>query len=58
MGYPPIPDGEYYIFLSRDMRWGILTHPWEETICILGKDLIGSFERYSSKMLQTKKRYG
>lgn len=30
----PFPDGDYYIFLPKDFRWGILTHPWEETICI------------------------
>ena len=54
----PFPNGDYYIFIPNDMRWGILTQPWEETICIYGKDLIDSFSRHNPKMLQTIKRYG
>ncbi len=54
----PFPDGDYYIFLPKDFRWGILTHPWEETICIFGKDLLDSFLKYNPKMIQTVKRHG
>ena len=54
----PIPDGDYYMFLQQDFRWGILTHPWEETICIFGKDLIDNLLKHSPKMLQIIKRQG
>jgi hypothetical protein len=43
---PLIPCGDYYIFLPKDFRWGIHTHPWERTICIFGCDLIESFKKY------------
>ncbi|WP_246426664.1 DUF2716 domain-containing protein [Paenibacillus rhizosphaerae] len=28
------PDGDYHFFFARDFSWGILGHPWEETITI------------------------
>ena len=33
---PPLPDGDYYIFLSNDMKNGWFGHPWEQTVCIFG----------------------
>lgn len=33
---PPLPDGDYYLFLATDFRFGWLTHPWEQTICCFG----------------------
>lgn len=33
---PALPNGGYYIFLSRDMNCGAFGHPWRETICIWG----------------------
>ena len=35
-----IPDGEYYIFLSEDFRFGTFGHPWESTICVWGEELL------------------
>jgi hypothetical protein len=52
------PDGDYYIFLPKDFRWGILTHPWEKTICIFGEELLSCFRKYKPKMLQAVKRQG
>ncbi len=34
------PDGDYAIALSRDWDWGILGHPWEQSICFFGSNLI------------------
>ena len=31
------PDGDYHIFLSEDFRFGVLGHPWEETMCVFGE---------------------
>ncbi|UFS57638.1 DUF2716 domain-containing protein [Subtercola endophyticus] len=42
-GYPTVhPDGDYYSFLSPDMREGTFGHPWERTICVMGDRLINS----------------
>ncbi|WP_256762466.1 DUF2716 domain-containing protein [Cohnella sp. WQ 127256] len=38
------PDGDYYLFLKKDFSWGYLGHPWEQTICIFGEELIKNFE--------------
>jgi hypothetical protein len=54
----PFPDGDYYLFLPKDISWGILTHPWEETICIFGKDMLDRFLKYNPRMLRKKKRQG
>ena len=34
------PDGDYYIWLSRDFVTGTFGHPWEQTICVFGEELI------------------
>jgi hypothetical protein len=34
------PDGDYYIWLSKDFGTGTFGHPWEQTICIFGEELI------------------
>ncbi|GLX68023.1 DUF2716 domain-containing protein [Paenibacillus glycanilyticus] len=34
------PDGDYHFFLAADFSWGILGHPWENTIAVFGKKFI------------------
>jgi hypothetical protein len=34
------PDGDYYIYLSPDMRLGTFGHPWEASLCVWGEKLI------------------
>jgi len=36
----PIPNGDYYIFLTPDLRGGFFGHPWEETVCVMGKGFV------------------
>lgn len=36
---PPMPDGDYSLFLAHDLRFGWLAHPWEPSICVYG-DLV------------------
>ncbi len=36
----PYPDGDYYIYLSEDFRLGSFGHPWEQSLCLFGRDLL------------------
>ncbi|MET9633932.1 DUF2716 domain-containing protein [Lentzea sp. NPDC006480] len=38
--FSPFPDGDYYIFLTEDMSRGTFGHPWEQTLCVWGDDLV------------------
>ena len=33
------PDGEYYLFLDKDLKWGYLTDPWRKHIYVYGEKL-------------------
>lgn len=37
---PPFPNGDYYVFLGDDMTVGTFGHPWEQTLCVFGPDLV------------------
>ncbi|MBM7168682.1 DUF2716 domain-containing protein [Streptomyces sp. G44] len=37
----PYPDGDYLIFLAEDFRFGSFGHPWEESLCLFGANLLG-----------------
>jgi hypothetical protein len=39
----PFPDGDYYIFLGRNISFGTFGHPWEQTICVFGEALLHAF---------------
>jgi hypothetical protein len=36
----PFPDGDYHAFLTEDMSQGTFGHPWEQTLCVFGSDLV------------------
>jgi hypothetical protein len=38
---PALPNGDYYLFLAQDLRFGWLSHPWECSVCVYG-DLLPS----------------
>ena len=38
---PIYPNGDYYIFLTKDFNNIWFGHPWEKTITLLGKDIVG-----------------
>jgi hypothetical protein len=45
-----IPNGDYYIFLTKDLENIWFGHPWEKTITIIGDKLLNAFKfkgRYS-----------
>jgi Protein of unknown function (DUF2716) len=31
-----LPDGDYHLYVAADLRFGWLTHPWEQTVCCYG----------------------
>jgi Protein of unknown function (DUF2716) len=33
---PALPNGDYYLFLARDLRFGWLSNPWECSVCVYG----------------------
>lgn len=34
------PDGDYYIWLAEDFRYGTFGHPWEPSLCVFGEELL------------------
>jgi hypothetical protein len=38
---PVLPNGDYYLFLAHDLRFGWLSHPWECSVCVYGDLLPG-----------------
>lgn len=36
------PDGDYYIWLAEDFRFGTFGHPWEPSLCVFGKELLAA----------------
>lgn len=41
---PVLPNGDYYIFLAPDLRFGAIGHPWEQTMCIYGAELLTAMD--------------
>jgi len=36
------PDGDYYIWLAEDLRFGTFGHPWEPSLCVFGEELLAA----------------
>ncbi|MGW9133074.1 DUF2716 domain-containing protein [Streptomyces sp. NPDC055681] len=47
----PYPDGDYYIYLSEDFRMGSFGHPWEESLCLFGQELLDAVSTEVDKVL-------
>ena len=39
----PIPNGDYYIFITKDLENIWFGHPWEKTVTLIGAKLIKTF---------------
>ncbi|GGI11504.1 DUF2716 domain-containing protein [Gottfriedia solisilvae] len=50
---PAIPDGDYYFFIQENFKWGVLTHPWEQTITVFGKEIIEVIKDNKPKIFHT-----
>jgi hypothetical protein len=55
---PVYPDGDYYVFLTRDLVDGTFGHPWEQTLCVMGERLGASLGRSLATWLPIKRRNG
>jgi hypothetical protein len=47
----PYPDGDYHIYLSEDFRYGSFGHPWEESLCLFGEELLDAVSAEVDKVL-------
>ena len=50
------PDGDYYIYLTPDLRLGTFGHPWEHSLCVFGADLLAEIETDLTTLLGTAMR--
>ena len=41
---PVLPDGDHYIFLARDHRFGIVGNCVDMTVCVFGPELLAAFD--------------
>lgn len=52
------PNGDYYIFARPDFSAGTFGHPWEQTLCVFGAELIETLGRTLSTWLARKRVNG
>jgi hypothetical protein len=55
---PVYPDGDYYAFLTPDLSEGTFGHPWEKTLCVMGRRMVGSLGRSLATWLPIKRQNG
>ncbi|MES0832867.1 DUF2716 domain-containing protein [Nocardiopsis tropica] len=53
-----LPDGDYYIYATRDLRLGTFGHPWEGSLCVFGRDLLARVEDALTQALGEPRRRG
>lgn len=41
---PILPNGDYHIFLTKDFKNVWFGHPWEQTITLIGQDIVQQVE--------------
>ena len=39
---PVFPNGDYFVHMTADLRWGTFAHPWQQTLTIWGDELVES----------------
>ena len=49
---PILPNGDYYLFLDKNFRYGTLGHPWEMTMCIFGEKLLTAMHSEKPKLFR------
>jgi hypothetical protein len=37
---PAFPNRDYFVLMTEDMSQGTFGHPWEQTLCVFGRDLV------------------
>ncbi len=38
------PNGDYYLFFSKNYDWGYLTHPWQNKVWVFGEKIVNLME--------------
>jgi hypothetical protein len=51
------PNGDYYVFLTRDFSMGTFGHPWEQSLCIFGEPLVQLLGEPLASTLGVKRRH-
>ncbi|MFD0206059.1 MULTISPECIES: DUF2716 domain-containing protein [Saccharothrix] len=46
-----IPNGDYVIFVAKDLSFGVFGHPWEQSLCFFGEPAVRAVERVNSGLL-------
>jgi hypothetical protein len=46
-----IPDGDWFIFLAPDLRFGTVSHPAERSLCVFGAELLNAVQRHNHGVL-------
>jgi hypothetical protein len=49
---PVLPNGDYYIFLTKDFNNVWFGHPWEQTITLIGENIIKQRQKLDSEFLR------
>ncbi|TDD44570.1 DUF2716 domain-containing protein [Nonomuraea terrae] len=52
------PDGDYHLYVTADLRLGTFGHPWEESLCVFGADLLTEVEAGLTALLGPVMRRG
>jgi hypothetical protein len=39
---PIFPNGDYYAHMDPNLRWGTFGHPWQQSLCLWGAELLDS----------------
>jgi hypothetical protein len=55
---PVYPDGDYFAFFTPDFSDGTFGHPWEQTLCVIGRRLVDSLGRSLATWLPVKRENG
>ncbi|WP_405658029.1 DUF2716 domain-containing protein [Streptomyces sp. NBC_00079] len=62
-GQPPwpgsvYPDRDFYLYLAGDLRMGTFGHPWEDSLCVFGEELLRRVEAEITDLLGIVMRRG
>ncbi|MEI4800845.1 DUF2716 domain-containing protein [Bacillus sp. FJAT-51639] len=55
---PIFPNGDYYLFIHKNLEWAYLGNPWESTITVFGVELLQAFDKHKPRMFNTILRKG
>jgi hypothetical protein len=48
-----VPERDYTIFVGRDHTFGIVGHPWEQSLCVFGDRAVDAFAARNHGVVET-----